>query len=422
MQKRQKSVAIIGAGAAGLMAADRLSQSCPDLVIKIYDAMPSPARKFLMAGKSGLNISHQSGISDPEGFAARYGKASDWMRPMLQAFGTPDILRWMESLGQEYFVGSSNRIFPKAMKASPLLRALMKRLESRGVTLAPRHRWIGWREDGQMLFATAQGERSIAADACLLSLGGPSWPRLGTDGAFLPVLAERGVSCHPYRPANCGFTIRLPESFDTNWAGEPLQSVGLSFADQAVHGGFVLSLRAGESHQEASWSIEGGAIYALSARLRDAIENEGSATLSIDLRPNISMEQIKERLNRPRGKQSLSNHLRRSLKLQGVQAALLKALTDKHVMNDIDQLATAIKALPITLTSPRPIAEAISTAGGVALEELNENMMVRRMPGLFMAGEMLDWEAPTGGYLLTGCLSQGHRAALGMASYLETLG
>ena len=425
MQEKKKTVAIIGAGASGLMAADRLSTLRPDLSIHLFDAMPSPARKILMAGKTGLNISHRSGLADPNAFAKHYGKATDWMQPMLEEFGTKAILDWMEMLGQPHFIGSTGRIFPKVMKASPLLRALMKRLEDRGATWATKHRWIGWNEAGALLFHTEQGEQCFEADACLLALGGPSWPRLGTDGAFLTPLIAQGIACAPYRPSNCGFDVELPESFGKEWAGTPVKSVRLSFGERSVSGDFVLSQHAAGNTPEtresdiAHCGIEGGPVYALSALIRDALEKGGSVTLNIDLRPNLTLAQVKERLCRPRGKQSFSNHLRRSLKLQGVQAALLKALTDKSVMNDVDQLSNAIKNLSLRVTAPRPIAEAISTAGGVLLDELDETLMVKRAPGLFIAGEMLDWEAPTGGYLLTGCFSQGFRAAKGIAHYLD---
>ena len=406
-QPEQRTVAIIGAGAAGLMAAERLSDLRPYLDITLYDAMPSPARKILMAGKSGLNISHTIGLKSPDRFAKNYGEAADWMMPMLAQFGTKQVVNWMEGLRQFTYTGSSGRICPKVMKASPLLRALMHRLDGRGVKLVTRHRWKGWDDQNQLLFDTPDGETAVKADATLLALGGPSWPRLGTDGAFLPVLAEKGLTVSPYRPANCGFDVEWPEGFAEEWAGHPIKSVNLSYGDQMVQGDFVIT-RTG---------IEGGSVYAMSAALRDAIEEKGEAILTVDMRPHHSHEELLEKINKPRGKQSMANHLRKSLHLRGVKSALLKACTDKDVMTDGNKLAGALKALPIRLTSPRPLEEAISTAGGVALSELDETMMVKQMPGLFIAGEMLDWEAPTGGYLLTACLSQGHRAAEGIARY-----
>ncbi|PLW77032.1 TIGR03862 family flavoprotein [Cohaesibacter celericrescens] len=406
-QQQQKTVAIIGAGAAGLMAAERLSDIRPYLEITLYDAMPSPARKILMAGKSGLNISHTIGLKNPDRFAKNYGDAADWMAPMLADFGTKQVVSWMEGLRQFTYTGSSGRIFPKVMKASPLLRALMHRLDGRGVKLVTRHRWKGWNEQDQLLFDTPDGEAAIKADATLLALGGPSWPRLGTDGAFLPVLADKGIAVSPYRPANCGFDVDWPEEFVQEWAGHPIKSVNLSFGDQTVQGDFVITRH----------GIEGGAVYALSAQLRDAIEENGEAMLQVDLRPHHGHDDLLAKINQPRGKQTLANHLRKSLHLRGVKSALLKACTDKAVMTDSNKLAATLKALPIRLVRPRPLEEAISTAGGVALSELNDGLMVKQKPGLFIAGEMLDWEAPTGGYLLTACLSQGYRAAGGIAKY-----
>lgn len=407
--KTAKTVAIIGAGAAGLMAADRLSSIRPDLKITLFDAMPSPARKILMAGKSGLNISHQEGIDAPARFVARYGAAADFMAPILERFGTSDLIDWMQGLGQSLFVGSSGRLFPTCMKASPLLRALMVRLDEKGVVLHRNHRWEGWDQQGGLRFATPDGPKVFEADAELLSLGGPSWPRLGTDGAFVAALQSQGLATRPYRPANCGFDVAWPEAFAAQWAGQPVKSVRLSFGGHEVAGDFVVTRH----------GIEGGPVYGLSALLRDAIDRDGQAILSIDLRPNQTEEQLVAKLSRPRGKQSLSNHLRKVVQLQGLQAALVKALTERAVMQDPHSLAKSLKALPLPLLRPRPLTEAISTAGGVALDALDESMMVKQRPGLFLAGEMLDWEAPTGGYLLTACLSQGYCAADGISAFLS---
>ncbi|SNY92731.1 hypothetical protein SAMN04515647_3001 [Cohaesibacter sp. ES.047] len=404
------NVAIVGAGAAGLMAADHLSALRPDLAVTLFDAMPSPARKILMAGKSGLNITHSEGLSDPARFAKRYGAHADWMAPMLDAFGAAEVVAWMSELGQESITGSSGRVFPTSMKASPLLRALMRRLEARGVTLVPRHRWRGWDETGQLVFSTGQDSppSSVQADATLLALGGPSWSRLGTDGAFLPVLAELGLETSPYRPANCGFDVDWPEDFIDRWAGQPVKSVRLHFDGQSVPGDFVITRN----------GIEGGPVYALSAALRDQIEAKGEVQLVIDLRPNQSEDELVARLSRPRGKQSMANHLRKSAKLQTVETALHKLLTDRDVMSDPERLARSLKTLSLPLLRPRPLDEAISTAGGVSVDTLDDQLMVKARPGLFLAGEMLDWEAPTGGYLLTACLSQGYRAAKGIDDYL----
>lgn len=403
-----RHVVIIGAGAAGLMAADHLSALRPDLSIALYDAMPSPARKILMAGKSGLNLTHAEGLDDLSLFSSRYGKAQSWIQPMLEAFGPKALIEWVEGLGQETFIGSSGRVFPKIFKASPLLRALIQRLETRGIHLHSRHRWQGWAENGSLLFATPEGEVSVACDACLLALGGPSWPRLGTDGAALALLEAKGVQTHPFRPANCGFDVDWSEDFTAHHAGAPIKSVRLNHGSKAIQGDFVISQH----------GIEGSAVYGLSASLRDVCERDGSATLSIDLRPHQNLEALIAKLSRPRGKQSMSNMLRKGLNLKGAQAALLKECTPRAVYSDATQLARAIKALEIPILRPRPLDEAISCAGGVLLPELNENLMMTRLPGLFLAGEMLDWEAPTGGYLLTGCFSQGYRAAKGIADYL----
>ena len=400
-----ETVAIIGAGAAGLMAADHLSALRSDLQITLYDTMPSPARKILMAGKSGLNLSHNEDFDD---FCARYGAASDWMRPLLEDFGRDELIDWVHGLGQETFVGSSGRIFPKAMKASPLLRALLARLEARRVQLRTHHRLQDISINGTMTF-DAKGETvEVKADATLLAMGGPSWPRLGCNGAILPILKVLGLETHPYRPANCGFDMDWSSGFAEQWAGHPVKSVALHVGEHITQGDFVITRH----------GVEGSAVYGVSAPLRDALEAGRGDGLKLDLRPNQSKQALLDKLSRPRGKQSLSNHLRKSVKLQGVQAALMKECTPREVMSDPIKLVDAIKSLPLPTLRPRPLEESISAAGGVALSELEDSLMVRKVPGLFLAGEMLDWEAPTGGYLLTGCFSQGHRAAKGLADYL----
>lgn len=404
----QNKIAIVGVGAAGLVGADRLSSLLPDAEITLYDAMPSPARKILMAGKSGLNITHSEPL---DLFCQRYGAAAGWMGPMLADFGPSEVIEWMEGLGQAHFVGSSGRVFPKIFKASPLLRAILVRLEGRGVRLETRHRWRGWDTEGALIFVTAEGEKQVQADATLLALGGPSWPRLGTDGKFVTALEAIGLSSAPYRPANCGFDAAWSTEFSDKWAGEPIKSVRLSYNGTQSAGDFVITRN----------GVEGSAVYALSAALRDGLQGKDEVVLAVDLRPHQSLEAIEAKLSKPRGKTSLSNHLRKSLNLKGAQAALLKECTSKEAMSNMAVLARAIKALPIKLTAPRPLNEAISCAGGVRLDQLDDNMMVKKRPGLFLAGEMLDWEAPTGGYLLTGCFSQGYRAAGGIADYLKTL-
>lgn len=407
-----KTIAIIGAGAAGLMAADHLSELMADQErdwqITLYDAMPTPARKLMMAGKSGLNLTHAQPIDE---FIASYSPYADWMAPMIREFGPREVRSWSYAMGQSTFEGSSGRVFPKSMKASPLLRRHFQHLEKRGVKLVTRHRWQGWTDDNALLFETPEGQATIRADAVLLALGGPTWPRLGTDGNFLSVLEEKGIACSPYRPANCGFEVGWSKQFIQQWAGEPVKSVTLTFGDRQVHGDFVIT----------RYGIEGSAVYGLSAPLRDALEAGAPVTLQIDLRSHHDLDEVKKRLDQPRGKQSFANHIRKRLHLKGVQAALLKECTPREVMNDMGKLAQAIKALPIHVTAPRPLEEAISCAGGVHLSELGDDLMVKRQPGLFIAGEMLDWEAPTGGYLLTACMSQGHHAALGIGRYLNEL-
>lgn len=400
-----KSVAIIGAGAAGLMAANRLSALRPDLSIALYDAMPSPARKILMAGKSGLNLTHNEDFGL---FCQRYGDARDWMAPMLEEFGPSELVDWVENLGQETFVGSSGRIFPKIMKASPLLRALMTRLDEQGVRLYARHRLVSLDKTGQLGFDVSGERIDHQADAVLLAPGGPSWPRLGCDGALLTMLEGLDLETRPYRPANCGFDMGWSEAFSQQWAGHPVKSIMLHVGDHVSQGDFVITRH----------GVEGSAVYGISAPLRDALECGGHEGLHLDLRPNQSPQTLMDKLARPRGKQSLANHLRKTLNLTGVQAALLKECTPREVMSDPASLVTAIKALPLPTLRPRPLEEAISAAGGVALFELNDALMAKKVPGLFLAGEMLDWEAPTGGYLLTGCFSQGYRAAEGIANYL----
>ncbi|WP_445371906.1 NAD(P)/FAD-dependent oxidoreductase [Methylomonas sp. HW2-6] len=402
------SVAIVGAGPAGLMAAEVLSQA--GIKVSVYDAMPSAGRKFLMAGKGGMNITHAEAF---DAFVTRYPARRAELEPILKAFTPDDLRAWINQLGIDTFVGSSGRVFPTEMKAAPLLRAWLHRLRSDGVQFKMRHRWLGW-ADGGLRFATPDGARLIQADATVLALGGGSWPQLGATGAWTEILAERGIGLSPLRPANCGFETRWSEVFRQRCAGQPLKSVVASFRNES---GEIFSQQ-GEL-TVADYGLEGGLIYALSAPLRDAIASAGSATLWLDLLPDRSPENIVERLAKPRGKDSLSNHLRKRLGIDGVKTLLLRELLTVDEMNDSAQLAAALKALPIQLHSPRPIAEAISSAGGVEFTELDQNLMLRKLPGVFCAGEMLDWEAPTGGYLLTACLASGRMAGIGLAEWLQ---
>jgi uncharacterized flavoprotein (TIGR03862 family) len=398
------SAVIIGGGPAGLMAAEVLSRH--GVAVDLYDAMPSVGRKFLMAGKGGMNLTHSE---PPDAFLSRYGVRRPQIEPLLRAFG-PDALRaWAHGLGIDTYVGSSGRVFPTDMKAAPLLRAWLHRLRERGVRLHVRHRWLGWNAAGQLRFATPHGEQVIDTDATLLALGGASWAKLGSDGAWVSLLAQRGVAIQPLRPANCGFDIGWSDHFRTRHAGAPLKSVALSFAGETRRGEFVVT----ES------GVEGSLIYAFSARLRDRIDAAGSATLYLDLLPDVSADRVVGEVTRPRGSRSLSSHLQSRLGLRDVKASLLRECLEKEVFADPAQLAAAIKALPIRLSAPRPIDEAISSAGGVAFEALDDNLMLRNLPGVFCAGEMLDWEAPTGGYLLTACFASGHAMGVGAAAWLQ---
>jgi uncharacterized flavoprotein (TIGR03862 family) len=399
--------AILGAGPAGLMAAEVLARR--GVRVTVFDAMPSAGRKFLMAGRGGLNLTHSEPLPQ---FLARYGAAVPYLKPAIDAF-TPEALRkWADDLEQATFVGSSGRVFPKALKASPLLRAWLKRLDSLGVTLALRHRWIGW-DDDRLLFRTPDGERTVVADATIMALGGASWPRLGSDGAWVERFTGRGVVVSPLQPANSGFIVAWSSIFRDRFEGQPLKNIALSFAPNNVRGE-VLITRDG---------IEGGGIYALSAMLREHINVVGSAVLLIDLRPDVAATELAVRLSAPRGKQSVSNWLRKAGGLSPVAIGLLQeaAIASGQQSGTMPPpaLAAFIKSVPVMLTGIAPIARAISTAGGVAFSELDGDYMIRRLPGVFAAGEMLDWEAPTGGYLLQASFATGAAAGRGALKWLR---
>lgn len=401
-----KEIAIIGGGPAGLMAAEVLIAR--GYRPHLFDAMPSLGRKFLMAGKSGLNLTHSEGFAD---FATRFGAAGEVLRPALETFTPDDIVNWAKELGVETFTGSSGRIFPKDFKAAPLLRAWLKRLRDNGLTIHVRHRWTGWDADGALMFETREGPATFKADATVLALGGPSWPQLGSDGAWIGALEKRGVSVAPFRAANCGFDVNWTPFVRERFQGAPVKSVVLSFEGESHRGEFVVSAD----------GVEGSGIYALSARLRDAIERDGSATLMIDLAPDRSVERLQGNLSRPRDKASFANYLRKVTGLDGVKAALLRECLPKESFDDMNALAAGIKALPLKLERPRPIDEAISAAGGVEFAALDESYMLRSMKGVFCAGEMLDWEAPTGGYLLSACFASGRAAGKGAADFLGAI-
>ncbi|WP_430241432.1 TIGR03862 family flavoprotein [Neorhizobium sp. DAR64861/K0K2] len=399
-----KQVAIIGGGPAGLMAAEHLSAA--GFSVTVYEAMPTFGRKFLLAGKSGLNITH---AEDFAWFAGRFGSSSSRMRPALDAFTPSDVRAWAQELGTETFVGTSGRVFPVAMKASPLLRAWLSRLDKQGVVLKTRHRWTGF-EGGGYRFGTPNGELLIRPDAVILALGGASWPRLGSDAAWVPWLKAEGIAISEFQAANCGFDVAWSDMFVERFAGAPLKSVSTRSDAGTYQGEFVISKH----------GIEGSLVYAHSTVLRELINRDGQAVLDVDLMPGRSVERLVRDLSRQDVKASFSNRLRKGAGLDGVKAALLRELIPDVNRMPPEDLARAIKALSILLLRPRPIAEAISSAGGIAWDELDGGFMLARRPGLFAAGEMLDWEAPTGGYLLTACFATGLAAARGVEAYLKT--
>jgi uncharacterized flavoprotein (TIGR03862 family) len=416
-----RTVVIIGGGPAGLMAAETLAcqalagKDRRPLRIELFDAMPSLGRKFLMAGKGGMNITH----SEPAAaFGARYGKRAADLAPLLAAFGADAVRAWIDGLGLSTFVGSSGRVFPTDMKAAPLLRAWLQRLRGAGVRFHVRHRWHALTRSAnchyQLAFSTPAGEVCCEAEAVILALGGGSWPQLGSDGRWVPLLTAAGLPVAPLRPANCGFEIDWSEHLRAHFAGQPLKNVGACFTDASG----TTHQRQGEALITAS-GIEGGLIYALSAPLRDALEATGSAILHLDLLPGHTAQRVAAEVAHARGSRSLSSHLHSRLGLKGVKMALLHECLSRAEMNDPPILAAAIKALPLRLHAPRPLAEAISSAGGVLFEALDRHLMSRTLPGLFCAGEMLDWEAPTGGYLLTACLACGRAAGQGALEWMN---
>lgn len=408
-QQCVRRVAIIGGGPAGLMAAERLAG--PDVVVDLYESRPSTGRKFLLAGKGGLNLTHSEAAHL---FVSRYRERSEAVSHWLDEFDATALRNWCAGLGIETFVGSSGRVFPTAMKAAPLLRAWLARLRARGVHIHVRHRWLGWNEAGELLFDTPDGALGVRPDATLLALGGGSWPQLGSDGAWTTTLAARQVDIAPLRAANCGFDIDWSPHFAQRHAGSPLKTVRIRFDD--VHGQPIE--RTGECMVSAH-GLEGSLVYALSAALRERLERDGQCDILIDLLPAHDATRVLAEISRPRGARSLSSHLSSRLGLSGVKLGLIHEVLDKAAMNDAARLAATVKALPLTLLRTRPLAEAISTAGGVRLEALDDGLMLRTLPGVFCAGEMLDWEAPTGGYLLTATMASGCIAAAGIRRWLD---
>ena len=403
-----KRVVVIGGGPAGLMAAE--TARAAGLEVEVHEAKGSVGRKFLIAGKGGLNLTH----SEPmPAFVRRFRERSDEVGGWLRDFDADALREWARGLDVETFIGSSGRVFPSDLKAAPLLRGWVRRLRESGVRFHVQHRWLGW-NGGALRFATPEGETELHADAVILALGGGSWPQLGSDGAWQALLAARGIDVAPLQAANCGFDIDWSEHLASRHAGAPLKPVVAHWRDvddreHELQGECVVSAE----------GIEGSLIYALSAELRESIARNGSATLQLDLAPGRSLERLQKDLAKPRGHRSVSEHLRRQAGIEGVKAALLYEVLDKPGRDDPDLLARAIHRLPLTLQRPRPLAEAISSAGGVRLEAMDERLMLKALPGTFCAGEMLDWEAPTGGYLLSACFASGHRAGKGAVAWLE---
>jgi uncharacterized flavoprotein (TIGR03862 family) len=408
MSGAKKSAAIIGGGPAGLMAAEVLIQT--GLRVDLYEAKPSMGRKFLVAGKGGLNLTHSEPL---EQFLTRYGARRPQLEPLLRDFGPEQVRRWAGELGVETFVGTSARVFPIGMRTTPLLRLWLARLRAAGVVFHTRYQWLGWNADKSLRFDAPAGEVAVHTNALVLALGGGSWPQTGSTGAWIPLLVERGIPVNPLKPANCGFDVAWTEHFRSRFAGHPLKSVLLSFIDsegQAFHqpGEFIVT----------ETGVEGSLIYACSALLRDELARSGQAVIHLDLAPGWTHERLVERLARPRGSKTMASHLERSVGIKGVKAGLLWEFVPKTDFVDPDKLASIIKDLPIPLIAPRPIEEAISSAGGVDFAALDGRLMLRFLPGVFCAGEMLDWEAPTGGYLLTACFASGRAAGLGAAGWI----
>ena len=414
---------VVGGGPAGLMAAEVVSAR--GLQVEVYDSMPSLGRKFLMAGKSGLNLTHSEPFKQ---FVSRYGERRARLEPVLRQFGPHELREWAHGLGIETFVGTSGRVFPVGMKASPLLRAWLRRLGEAGVAFHPRHRWKGFispapakdrAESSQSIlsggngkelgFESPDGETSIQADVVVLALGGGSWSRLGSDGAWVPWLEQAGAQVDPLKPSNCGFDVPWTPHFRQRYDGRPVKSVVLSFGSFRQQGEFIVTRE----------GVEGGLIYTASAMLREETYARGRAIISLDLAPDRSLEWLRERLSKPRAARTMASHLEKTVGIKGVKAGLLREFVSKEDFADKGQLASFIKNLPVPLIAPRPLDEAISTAGGVKFESLDEHLMLRSMPGVFCAGEMLDWEAPTGGYLLTACFSTGYAAGQGVLKWLD---
>ena len=402
------NIAVIGAGPAGLMAAEVLGAGCAR--VTVYDRMPSVGRKFLMAGRGGLNLTHSEPL---DVFLTRYREAMPHLRTAIEAF-PPDALRaWSEGLGQPTFVGSSGRVFPQAMKASPLLRAWLRRLDQSGVQFALRHHWVGWTATGELQFETPEGTISVKPDATIIALGGASWPKLGADGDWIASFKNKGIGIAPLHAANSGFRAAWSGLFRDRFEGQPLKGIALSFGGETVRGEAMIT-RVG---------LEGGAIYALSAPIRDAVLAHGEAVVHFALRPDLTASDLAARLGRQRQKQSMSTYLRKAAGLSPAAIGLMQEAAIAERLNlsatNSETLAAFINAVPVRLTGVAPLERAISTAGGISFDEIDDHFMLRKIPGVFVAGEMLDWEAPTGGYLLQACFATGVAAAKGALGYLK---
>ncbi len=405
---KSHSAVIIGGGPAGLMAAEVLVQA--GVHVDLYDSMPSVGRKFLVAGKGGLNLTH---AESREQFISHYGTSRSMLEPFFKIFGPDELLAWVHELGITTFVGTSGRVFPVGMKTAPILRAWLARLRESGVVFHVRHKWLGWNNSGALRFDGPDGELQLTPKVVILALGGGSWARLGSTGEWVPFLVERGVGVAELKPSNCGFDVAWSDLFRSRFEGFPLKSVVITFTNSKG----VSYIKQGEFIVTAT-GVEGSLIYAISAQLRDEIEEHGIASIQLDLAPGWTLQHLLERLSLPRGSRTTTGHIEKSVGIKGVKAGLLREFITKPDFNHPDILAGAIKNLTIPLLAPRPIDEAISSAGGVLFQELDSNLMIRSLPGVFCSGEMLDWEAPTGGYLLTACFSTGRAAGQGALGWL----